>query len=154
MDITYIPINNSSRRFIYMNIAKDLFNGEIIAQDISSRNDTILVKNTIDKLTKMNLSDSCILHTDQRFQYTRKQYSTQLKENNIKQSMSRKGNCCDNAPIESFFSHMKSELIYLVDSKDPNEITKLIDEYIYFYNNERIQLKSGMSPVEYRKLAA
>lgn len=154
MDITYIPISNSSQRFLYMNVAKDLFNGEIIAYDVSSRNDTILVKNTIDKLTKMNLSDNCILHTDQGFQYTRKQYSTQLKENSIKQSMSRKGNCWDNAPIESFFSHMKSELLYLVDTKNPNEITKLIDEYIYFYNNERIQIKSGMSPVEYRKLAA
>ncbi len=49
---------------------------------------------------------------------------------------------------------MKSELLYLVDTKNPNEITKLIDEYTYFYNNERIQIKSGMSPVEYRKLAA
>lgn len=102
----------------------------------------------------MNLSDNCILHTDQGFQYTRKKYSIQLKENNIKQSMSRKGNCWDNAPIESFFSHMKSELLYLVDTKNPNEIINLIDEYIYFYNNERIQIKSGMSPVEYRKLTA
>ncbi|CEN78119.1 hypothetical protein [Paraclostridium sordellii] len=74
-----IPISNVSQRFIYMNVAKDLFNGEIIAYDISSRNDTILVKNTIDKLTKMNLSDNCKLHADQWFQYTIKQYSTQLK---------------------------------------------------------------------------
>lgn len=94
------------------------------------------------------------MHIDQGFQYTPKQYSTQLKEISIKQSMPRKGNCWDNPPIESFLSHMKSELIYLVDTKNPNEITKRIDEYIYFYNNERIQIKIGMSPVEYRKLAA
>ena len=154
MDITYIPINDKSSKFLYMNVAKDLFNGEIIAYDISSRNDTLLVQNTIDKLINMNLQNNCILHTDQGFQYTRKQYSSKLKKNGIIQSMSRKGNCWDNAPIESFFSHLKSELIYLIDSKDPEEIIKLINDYIYFYNNERIQIKTGMSPVEYRTHAA
>ncbi|GAA0061969.1 IS3 family transposase [Clostridium sporogenes] len=68
--------------------------------------------------------------------------------------MSRKGNCWDNAPIESFFSNLKSELIYLIDTAEIHELTKLIDEYIYFYNNERIQLKFGMSPVEYRTHAS
>lgn len=154
MDITYIPISNKSGKFLYMNVAKDLFNGEIIAYDISSRNDTLLVQNTIDKLINMKLQNNCILHTDQGFQYTRNQYSSKLKKNGIIQSMSRKGNCWDNAPIESFFSHLKSELIYLIDSKDPEEIIKLINDYIYFYNNERIQIKTGMSPVEYRTHAA
>ena len=154
MDITYIPIDNKPGKFIYMNAAKDLFNGEIVAYDISSRNDTLLVEKTIDKLISMNLENNCILHTDQGFQYTRRQYSSKLKKNGIIQSMSRKGNCWDNAPIESFFSHLKSELIYLVDTKNPDEITKLINEYIYFYNYERIQIKNGMSPVEYRTHAA
>nr|WP_250675723.1 IS3 family transposase [Paeniclostridium ghonii]MCM0167851.1 IS3 family transposase [Paeniclostridium ghonii] len=154
MDITYIPIGNRPGKFIYMNAAKDLFNGEIIAYDISSKNDTLLVQKTIDKLISMNLENNCILHTDQGFQYTRRQYSSKLKNNGIIQSMSRKGNCWDNAPIESFFSHLKSELIYLIGTKDSEEITKLIDEYIYFYNHERIQIKIGMSPVEYRIHAA
>lgn len=72
----------------------------------------------------------------------------------IIQSMSRKGNCWDNAPIEIFFSHLKSKLIYLIDSKDPEEITSLINDYIYFYTHERVQIKNGMSPVEYRTHAA
>nr|WP_242824241.1 IS3 family transposase [[Clostridium] dakarense] len=154
MDITYIPISDRPGKFIYMNVAKDLFNGEIVAYDISSRNDTLLVQNTIDKLISMNLENNCILHTDQGFQYTRREYSSKLKKNGIIQSMSRKGNCWDNAPIESFFSHFKSELIYLVDTRNPEEITKLIHEYVYFYNYERIQIKNGMSPIEYRTHAA
>ena len=60
-----------------------------------------------------------------------------------------KGNCWDNTPIESFFSHLKSELIYLVNTTDVHELTKLVHEYIYFYNNDRIQNKIGMSPIEY-----
>ncbi len=64
----------------------------------------ILVQNTIDKLINMNLQSNCILHTDQGFQYTRRQYSFKLKENGIIQSMSRKGNCWYNAPIESFLA--------------------------------------------------
>jgi transposase InsO family protein len=154
MDITYIPVGNKPGKFIYMNAAKDLFNGEIIAYDISSRNDTLLVQETIDKLINLNLDKNYILHTDQGFQYTRRKYSSQLKKNRIIQSMSRKGDCWDNAPIESFFSHLKSELIYLVDTNNPDKIIKLINEYIYFYNNQRIQIKNGMSPVEYRTHAA
>ncbi|MDL0414631.1 IS3 family transposase, partial [Clostridioides difficile] len=98
----------------------------------------------------MNLAKDCILHTDQGSQYTSRSYSKRLKDNGIIQSMSRRGNCWDNAPIESFFSHFKSELIYLIDTTDPKEMISLINDYIYFYNNERIQLKNGMSPIEYR----
>lgn len=76
MDITYIPVSNKLDKFLYMNVAKDLFNVEIIAYDISSRNDTLLVQNTIDKLIHMNLQSNCILHTDQGFQHTRRQYSS------------------------------------------------------------------------------
>ena len=65
-----------------------------------------------------------------------------------------KGNCWDNTPIESFFSHLKSELIYLVNTTHVHELTKLVHEYIYFYNNDRIQNKIGMSPIEYLTHAA
>lgn len=150
MDITYIPIDRRSRSFLYMNAVKDLYNGEIVAYDLSVHNDTRLVNNTLNKLFKMGISEECILHTDQGFQYTRKQYSAQLIYNKIIQSMSRRGNCWDNAPIENFFGHFKSELIYLVKTSDVLELTELIHQYINFYNNERIQLKTGMSPVEYR----
>ncbi|MDS1001901.1 IS3 family transposase [Clostridium sporogenes] len=142
MDITYIPINKKAKKFLYLNAAKDLFNGEIVAYDVSTRSNISLVQKTVDKLLSIDLPKECIIHTDQGFQYTHKKYCNQLKNSWIIQSMSRKGNCWDNAPIESFFSNLKSELIYL------------IDEYIYFYNNERIQLKFGMSPVEYRTHAS
>jgi putative transposase len=102
MDITYIPVSNKPGKFIYMNVAKDLFNGEIVAYDISSRNDTLLVQKTIDKLINMNLENNCNLHTDQGFQYTRRQYSSKLKKNGIIQSMSRKGNCWDNKQAALF----------------------------------------------------
>lgn len=84
-----------------------------------------------------------------RISYTRKQYSIQLTDNKIVQSMSRRGNRWDNAPIENFFSYFKSELIYLVKTSDVLELTELIHQYINFYNNEHTQLKTGMSPVEY-----
>jgi transposase InsO family protein len=150
MDITYIPLDKRSRSFLYMNAVKDLYNGEIIAYDLSLHNNTRLVDNTLKKLFRIGVSNECILHTDQGFQYTRKQYCSQLLDNNIIQSMSRRGNCWDNAPIENFFGHFKSELIYLVKTSDVLELTELIHQYIKFYNNERIQIKTGMSPVEYR----
>ena len=154
MDITYIPVDRRFRRFLYMNAVKDLYNGEIVAYELSLKNDTQLVENTLNKLLKTGLPKGCMIHTDQGFQYTRKSYCQQLKEANIIQSMSRRGNCWDNVPIENFFSHFKSELIYLVDTTDVNDLIKLIHEYIDFYNNERIQIKTGMSPVEYRTHAA
>ncbi len=107
MDITYITLGKN--KFLFMNAARDLQNNEIIAYDLSLRNNTELVQNTMNKLFKMPLKKDCIIHTDQGFQYTRKEYYAQLKAHNIKQSMSRKSNCWDNAPIESFFSHFKSE---------------------------------------------
>ncbi len=106
------------------------------------------------KFLYMNVAKDCILHTDQGSQYTSRSYSKRLKDNGIIQSMSRRGNCWDNATIESFFSHFKSELIYLIDTTDPKEMISLINDYIYFYNNERIQLKNGMSPIEYRTYSA
>jgi putative transposase len=154
MDITYIPVDKRYRKFLYMNAVKDLFNNEIIAYELSLCNNNQLVQKTLDKLFLQNLSKDCILHTDQGFQYTHRKYCEELKNHGIKQSMSRKGNCWDNAPIESFFSHFKSELIYLSESCSVDELIKQINEYIYFYNNERIQIKSGKSPVDFRKLTA
>jgi len=150
MDITYIPVRDNKQRFIYMNAVKDLYNDEIIAYDLSFRNDTMLVQNTLNKLFTMDLDPQCI-HTDQGFQYTRKQYSDQLKAAGITQSISRRGNCWNNAPIEIFFGYFKSELIYLIDTNDTSDIETKIHKYIRFYNEERIQEKyNGMSPVEFK----
>lgn len=149
MDITYIPIDKNARKFLYLNAVKDLYNGQIIAYDMSTRNDIELAQSTLSKLDSIGLAKDCILHTDQGFQYTRHQYSKFLEKRGIIQSMSRRGNCWDNAPIESFFSHLKTELIYLIKTNNVNELIDLVDKYIYFYNNERIQNKIGMSPIEF-----
>lgn len=155
MDVTYIPVNSASSRFIYMNAVKDLFNGEIIAYDLSLRNDSSLISSTLSKLLTLPLEDSCILHTDQGSVYSRVAYFEKLKENRITPSMSRRGNCWDNAPIESFFSHFKSESIYLTKTRDYETLINEIHEYIKFYNEKRIQKKlNGLSPIEFRTKTA
>ncbi len=115
MDITYIPTGQNRQRFIYINAVKDLYNDEIMAYDLSFRNDTMLVQNTLNKLLHMELDSQCILHTAQDFQYTRKQYSDQLKAAGITQSISRRGNCWDNAPIEIFFGHFRACIKFCVN---------------------------------------
>lgn len=153
MDITQINIEDKK---IYLNAIKDIFNNQIIAYDIAEEDGFPLVKKTLLKLFKMPLAENCILHTDQGFQYTERKYCDMLKRRGIVQSMSRRGNCWDNVPIEIFFGHLKTELIYLLNGKlSCNEICRRIEDYIDFYNNERIQAKlEGMSPVEYRKKIA
>lgn len=95
--------------------------------------------------------ENIILHSDQGWQYRMKQYNRILKEKGITQSMSRKGNCLDNAVIENFFGILKSELYYLNEYKSVNQLKNDIKKYINYYNNERIKLNlNGMSPVEYR----
>jgi len=92
-----------------------------------------------------------ILHSDQGWQYQMKRYQYLLKQNNIIQSMSRKGNCLDNAVIENFFGILKSELFYLKKYDNIEDLEKDIKEYISYYNNDRISLTlKGMSPIQYR----
>jgi transposase InsO family protein len=109
---------------------------------------TVMLKKSFKKIPdKTNL----VLHSDQGWQYQMKQYRRLLKDKGIKQSMSRKGNCLDNAVIENFFGILKSELFYLNKYKSIPQLKKEIKEYIKYYNNERIkQNLNGMSPVEYR----
>lgn len=134
-----------------MNAVKDLYNGEIVAYDLSLRNDIALVNSTLEKLYKLPLSKNCIL----RATYSRTAYINQLKEKGIQVSISRRGNCWDNAPIESFFSHFKSELIYLSKTNNYDNLILEISEYIDYYNNKRIQKKlNGLSPIEYRTKTA
>jgi len=92
-----------------------------------------------------------ILHSDQGWHYQMMVYHKMLKNKGIQQSMSRKGNCLDNAVMESFFGLLKSELLYLQDFASVEHFKQELKDYIEYYNNKRIkaQLK-GMSPVEYR----
>ncbi len=95
--------------------------------------------------------DTPILHTDQGWQYQMKEYQKLLKEHNITQSMSRKGNCLDNSIIENFFGKLKIEMYYNETFSSINELIRCIHEYIDYYNNERIKLKlKGLTPTQYR----
>ncbi|SEL92690.1 Integrase core domain-containing protein, partial [Paenibacillus sp. cl141a] len=95
------------------------------------------------------------LHSDQGFQYTHKEYHALLKRKKMKVSMSRKGNCWDNACIESFFGHLKSECFRLATFSTEEELIMAIEQYIHFYNHERFQQKlNNLSPIEYRTKVA
>lgn len=154
MDTTYIEVLGN-KKFLYLNAVKDVSNKEIVAYEISCKNDAELVDKTLDKLFELSLDPECLVHTDQGSTYTRTKYIQKLEERGITASMSRRGNCWDNAPIESFFSHLKSESIYLSKVSDIETTKKLIEEYITFYNNTRIQKNlNGLSPVEYRTKTA
>ncbi|WP_367976194.1 IS3 family transposase [Niallia sp. RD1] len=153
-DITYIRIGHNS--FVYLSAVLDLYNNEIVAWEMSTRNDLELVQNTVIKLNPSLIKNGeTLLHSDQGFQYTTKRYQKLLEGMKIVGSHSRKGNCFDNACIESFFSHLKTEKLYLVAPKTYEETYKAVNEYIFYYNHERFQKKyNDLSPIEYREKAA
>ena len=149
-DITYLPTTSG---FIYLSVVQDLCTNEVVAHALSSRNDLALVLGTLDSLPPM---PGAVVHSDQGFQYTHKLYCNQLERLQLQGSHSRKGNCLDNACVESFFSHLKAEVFLKKSVQGKEETSALIEEYIRFYNTERFQKRLGqLSPVEYReKLAA
>ena len=105
--------------------------------------------------TKIPDNTNLILHSDQGWQYQHKHYQKMLKEKGIRQSMSRKGNCLDNACAENFFGLLKTELLYLQEFHSVEHFIEELHEYIEWYNNKRIKLKlNGLSPVEFRHKAA
>lgn len=102
-------------------------------------------------IVQIKAGDTPILHSDQGWHYRMEKYHTTLKKNNIIQSMSRKGNCLDNAIIENFFGLLKSELLYLRDFESMEHFKLELEKYINYYNHKRIKAKlNGMSPVQYR----
>ena len=137
---------------LYLSPVLDLYNQEIISYEISERPDFKSVTNMLEKaLKKTDNTKSLIMHSDQGWQYQMKQYQAILKQNGIRQSMSRKGNCLDNAVMENFFGTLKSELFYLNKYESITHLKKEINKYIKYYNNDRIKLNlNGMSPVQYR----
>jgi len=151
-DITYVRVGDT---FVYLSAVLDLYNNEIVAWELSERNDLELVLNTLKQLNGKPFGQNALLHSDQGFQYTTKSYEKQLKELKIQGSHSRRGNCHDNACIECFFSHLKTEKLYLVRPKTIEQAYQAIQEYIHFYNHSRFQEKlNGLSPIEYREKAA
>ncbi len=147
-DISYIHTNQG---VLYLSIIKDLFDNSIVAYKTGTKQTVNLVLDTIRKAKKNEaVTAELQLHSDQGFQYTSREYFNLTKEYGITPSMSRRGNCLDNAPAENFFGILKSECINRVKIKTINEAKRLIDEYIHFYNNERIQLKTKLTPFEKR----
>lgn len=140
---------------MYLSVIQDLYNNEIVAWHLSERNDLALVHETLDGLRQHVDVSGVILHSDQGFQYTSKPFNRKLKQLGMLGSHSRRGNCLDNACIESFFSHLKTEKIYLNEAANKAEIEQQVSEYILFYNQNRFQKKlNDRSPVEYRETAA
>lgn len=151
-DVTEFKIGGEK---LYLSPILDLYNGEIIAYQMEQRPHLSMVDDMLLKaLSTLNEGEHPLLHSDQGWQYQMVHYQKRLKEAGLKQSMSRKGNCLDNAVIESFFGTLKSECVYLEEFKSIRELRIAIDEYIYYYNHERIKQKlKGLSPVEYRTQA-
>ena len=143
---------NVSGKKLYLSPIIDLFNQEIISYELTERpmfnQVTMMLKKAFKRIPdNINL----ILHSDQGWQYQMKQYQFLLKEKGITQSMSRKGNCLDNAIIENFFGVLKSELFYLKKFRTIEELKNEIKQYINYYNNERIKSNlNKMSPIQYR----
>ncbi|WP_155925604.1 IS3 family transposase [Bacillus sp. UNC438CL73TsuS30] len=137
---------------LYLSPVLDLYNGEIIAYSMEKRPVYQLVSKMMDRaLERLKDGDAPILHSDQGWHYQMKQYQHTLKEHGITQSMSRKGNCLDNAVMENFFGLLKSELLYLKEFESMEHFKVELEKYIYYYNHKRIKAKlKGMSPVQYR----
>jgi putative transposase len=147
-DITYLYYG--SGRKAYLSVIKDVASGEVVAWEASTNLELEFVLKTVDGLDRERLVSGAMIHSDQGFHYTSPLYIEKVKRLNLTQSMSRKGNCIDNAPIESFFGHFKDELEFKSCSTF-EELTKAVDTYMNNYNNNRSQwaLKK-MTPVQYR----
>ena len=137
---------------LYLSPIMDLFNGEIIAFQMERRPIFRLVKDMLkEAIDKLNINEKPIIHSDQGWQYQMRFYQQQLAERGLIQSMLRKGNCLDNASMESFFGVLKSECFYGEEFNSIDELEQTVKEYIHYYNNERIKVKlKGLSPVQYR----
>ncbi|MCS1903494.1 IS3 family transposase [Escherichia coli] len=137
---------------LYLSPILDLFNGEIVAWETACRPTEELVKRMLNKgLESLAEGEKPLLHSDQGWHYRIKSYQSALADRGLVQSMSRKGNCLDNAVMENFFGHLKEEMYYRRDYRNVEELENAVNEYITYWNQKRIKLSlGGLSPVEYR----
>ena len=152
-DVTEFKV---AQQKLYLSPVMDLYNSEIVAYEIARRPSYELVGNMLEKaLSSLGKEPKLVIHSDQGWHYQQRQYREKLEQRGVKQSMSRKGNCLDNAAMESFFGTLKSEFFYLKRFESIEELTTGLDEYIRYYNYDRIKLRlNGLSPVDYRAQAA
>ena len=147
-DISYI---HTGQGVLYLSVIRDLYDNSIVAHKTSTTQNIQLVLSTIkDAKRKEKVTAELQLHSDQGFQYTSQAYFNLTKSYGITPSMSRRGNPYDNALAENFFSILKTECIYRTKLQTYEEARLLIGEYIHFYNNHRIQLKTKLTPLEKR----
>jgi len=149
-DISYI---HTKEGVLYLSAIKDVYNNFIVAYDMGTVQDNALVYRTIQK-AKREVADGLILHSDQGFQYTSHGYLNLATQYGIFPSMSRAGTPLDNAPVENFFGTLKVECIYRQKIQSFQQAESLVNDYIHFYNYERIQLKHGLTPFEIRRQTA
>jgi putative transposase len=148
-DVTEFNVHGDK---LYLSPVLDLYNGEIVAYETQRRPHMSLVSNMLKKaLGRLKGQETPLLHSDQGWQYQMPAWRRQLAAHGLTQSMSRKGNCLDNAAMESFFGTLKSELFYLNKFDSIERLEAGLRQYIHYYNHERIKSKlKGLSPVQYR----
>lgn len=154
--VTDVTEFNVRGKKLYLSPVMDLYNGEIVTYEMQERPLYSLVGNMLKKaLAKLRNGDKApLMHSDQGWQYQMPAYRQQLARRGLTQSVSRKGNCLDNAAMESFFGTLKSEFFYLNKFTCIDELREGLRRYIRYYNHERIKLKlKGLSPVQYRTQA-
>ena len=152
-DISYIQTKEG---VLYLSVIRDLYDNSIVAYRTATQQTINLVLDTIRlamKKEKKRVAAELQLHSDQGFQYTSTAYFKLTQSYGITPSMSRKGNPYDNAMAENFFSILKTECIYRYKPRTLTEAQRRIDDYIYFYNYERIQTKTGVAPLTQRHSA-
>lgn len=152
-DVTEFKVQG---RKLYLSPVMDLYNGEILAYELSDRPVLRMVTEMIRKaFGRLREGARPMVHSDQGWHYQHPEYCQLLEERGLVQSMSRKGNCLDNAAMESFFGTLKSEFFYLNQFDSVEQLRRGIERYIDYYNHYRIRLTlNGLSPVEYRTQAA
>ena len=152
-DISYI---HTGQGVLYLSMIRDLYDNSIVAYKTATSQTVNLVLETVRlamRKEKKRVAGELHLHSDQGFQYTSQAYFDLTQAYGITPSMSRRGNCYDNAVAENFFSILKTECIYRQKIATVQQARELIDEFVYFYNHERIQLKTGVPPLTLRHSA-
>ena len=150
-DVTEFRIKGEEKK-LYLSPILDIYNSEIISYTLSYHPTIELTNTMLEKALEENKdTKDLIIHSDQGFHYQHSSWTNKLEKMNITQSMSRKGNCLDNSPMENFFGILKQEMFYGEDFKNYDHLISEIEKYIKWYNEDRIKTKlNGMSPVMYR----
>ncbi len=152
-DVTEFKVNN---RKLYLSPVMDLYNREIVSYELAEHPLPMMIKNMLGKaLKRLKSGERPILHSDQGWQYRMLAFRQSLDQSGVVQSMSRKGNCYDNAAMESFFGTLKCEMFHLHKFDSIESLKDALHDYIEYYNVDRIKLGlGGLSPVAYRIQAA